>query len=225
VPTHELNRVTLIGAAQVTDELQAMQMPVNSRGWQKERATYGGVLQQQGAGLALNLLLNAERGIAIRRAKRAVGCLLWMDGASRRDIDAAITRHMPSRDGAAYAQAAASRTRDLIDIVIEIAQLVHPEADLVTLADTLPVQLELGVPEGLVPLARIIGQQLTRSDYLQLRDAGYGDVTSIANATDEDLRVALRGSKAKLRLLRDATDRARGDEEIAEIAALLQPTT
>src|SRR5207249_4611233 len=138
--------------------------------------TYGGVLRVQGARAALNLVLNAERGIAVRRAKRAVGCLLWMDGASRRDIDVALTKHMPARDGAAYAQAAASRTRDLIDVILEVAQLVHRDADLAVVADTLPVQLELGVPVRLVSLARLTGQRLTRGDYLRLRDAEFDDV-------------------------------------------------
>lgn len=223
LPAHELNRASIICAAQVTDELQAMQMPVNPRGWQKERGTYGGVLQRQGAGVALNLLLNADRGVAIRGAKRAVGCLLWMDGATRREIDAALTRHMPSRDGASYAQAAAARTRDLIETILEIAQLVHPAVDLTRLAETLPVQLELGVPERLSSLARVIGQRFTRSDYLQLRDAGFVDVASIAAATDDALLVPLNGSRAKLRLLRQAVRELNDSDSAAAIDDLLEP--
>lgn len=144
VPPRQLNRAVLICAAQATEELDAIQVPTNARGWQKERGTYGRVLYQQGAGAALDRLLQGERGVAIRRIKRAVGCLLWMDGANRSEIDAALTRHLPARDAAAAAQAAASRTRDVIDTVLQVTQLKHPTADLSELSERLPVQLELG---------------------------------------------------------------------------------
>lgn len=223
VPAHELNRASIICAAQVTDELDATPMPTNARGWQKERVTYGTVLQQQGARAALNLLLSAERGIAVRRAKRAVGCLLWMDGAPRTEIDAALTRHMPSRDGAAPAQAAASRTRDVIDVVLEVAQLRHPEADLTRLSETLPVQLELGVPEAMVPIARVAAQRLTRGDYLRLGRARFADPAAISAASDDDLLACLDASDTRMQVLRDAAERIREFDTVQDITSLLAP--
>lgn len=221
VPSHELNRASVICAAQITEEVDAVPMPANARGWQKERATYGGVLQQQGARVALNLLLGAERGIAVRRAKRAVGCLLWMDGAPQADIDAALTRHLPSSDAAAHARDAASRTRDVIGTVLEVAQLRHPEADLTQLVEALPVQLELGVPEPMVPIARFAGQRLIRADYLRLRAAGFVDAATIAGATDEALLACLNGNKIKTEMLRDAAKQASAPTELGDITSLL----
>jgi replicative superfamily II helicase len=223
VPAHELNRVSVICAAQVTEELEATQMPVNSRGWKKEQMTYGGVLQQQGAGVALSILFNAERRIAVQRAKRAVGCLLWMDGARRTDIDQAMTRHLPSRDGAAYARDAAARTRDVIDVVLTIAQLRHPTADLSHLSETLPVQLELGVPEEVVPIARVTGQRLTRGEYLRLRAAGLTDAAAIRAASDEELLSCVDGGRQRLQTLRDAADRAPDTQTVQDIVSLLAP--
>jgi helicase len=223
VPPNELNRATVICAAQVSDELEATQMPVNSRGWQKEQMTYGGVLQQQGAGVALNILFSGGRRIAIQRAKRAVGCLLWMDGALRASIDEAITRHIPSRDGAAYARDAASRTRDVIDIVLRIAQLRHPMANLTHLNETLPVQLELGVPGAAVPIARVAGNRLTRGDYLQLQAAGLLDAASIHAASDDELLACVGGRRRRLQAVRDAAARADDTEPAQDIASLLAP--
>jgi helicase len=224
VPLSQLNRAALICAAQATEELDAVQVPTNARGWQKERATYGNVLHQQGAGAALDRLLQAERGIAIRRIKRAVGCLLWMDGASRSDIDAALTRHLPGRDGAAAAQAAASRTRDVIDSVLQVAQLKNPNADLTELSERLPVQLELGVPEPVVPLARVAGQQLRRVDYLQLHAAGLAEPGRVLAAPEADLLSILGGDRRRLDALRDAAARAQDRaDDVIDITSLLAP--
>lgn len=224
IPPQQLNRAALICAAQVTEELEAVQVPVNARGWQKERGTYGSVLHQQGAGAALDRMLQAERGIAIRRLKRAVGCLLWMDGASRSDIDAALTRHLPTRDGAAAAQAAASRTRDVIDTVLQVAQLKHPTADLAALSERLAVQLELGVPEPAVPLARFAGQQLRRVDYLRLHAAGLAEPRRVLDAEEDDLLRLLDDDERRLRAVLDAAGRAHDrTDDVVDIASLLAP--
>ena len=224
VPSQQLNRAALICAAQVTEELEAVQVPFNARGWQKERDTYGSVLHQQGAGAALDRLLQAERGIAIRRLKRAVGCLLWMDGASRSDIDAALTRHLPTRDGAAAAQASASRTRDVIDTVLQVAQLKHPTADLAAFSERLPVQLELGVPEPVVPLARFAGQQLRRADYLRLRKADLAEPNRVLEADEAELGGLLDGDERRLRIVLDAARRAQDRaDEVVDITSLLAP--
>jgi hypothetical protein len=223
LPAAGINRAALICAAQLTDELEATLMPVNARGWQKERATYGTVLANQGAGHALDFLLGGDRVTAARRAKRAVACLLWMDGASRRDLDRALTQHMPSSDAAGYAQAAASRTRDVIDVVLEVGQLTHPEADLHGLSSTLPIQLELGIPSEMCPLGRRLSQTLTRSQYLSLRDGGYATPDAIAAAPDEDLLGCLDDDRRRLRRLREAASQVASGGGEMDIAALLAP--
>ena len=224
VPPNQLNRTALICAAQATDELDAVQIPTNARGWQKERATYGGVLYQQGAGAALDRLLQAERGLAIRRIKRAVACLLWMDGVNRSQIDAVLTRHLPTRDGAAAAQAAASRTRDVIDTVLQVAQLKHPTADLAELSECLPVQLELRVPEALVPLARAAGQHLRRVDYLRLHAAGLAEPARVLETPEAELLTLVGDDHRRLHALLDAATRAHNSaDDVVDITSLLAP--
>lgn len=74
-----LNRVTIIAAAQLTDETATARPQVNGRGWQTERAIYFGELQRHGiAGPVLTALPGPERKTAAERAKRAVACMLWM---------------------------------------------------------------------------------------------------------------------------------------------------
>lgn len=221
--TTAINRTALVCAAQVTEELEATLMPVNARGWQKECATYGGVLAQQRAGIALDLLLATERVAAAARVKRAVACLLWMDGASRRDLDAALTKHMPSHDAAGYAQAAAARTRDVIDVVLEVARLTHPDADLGELGTALPVQLELGVPQAMAPLARRLGQDLTRSQYLRLHAKGFTGPDAVVAADDDDLLSCLDGDRRQLQRLRRVTSEAAAQDVDMDIATLLAP--
>lgn len=226
VPARDLNRTSIICAAQVTDELEATQMPMNGRGWKKELATYGGVLEQQGAGAALNVLLSGNHVSAARRVKRAVGCLLWMDGVPRAQIDQVLTRHLPSSDGASYAQGAASRTRDVIDIVLDVAQHRHADVDLSSLRASLPVQLELGVPQSLVPVASSAGQRLTRTDYLRLRAANFAEAAAASAATDAELLACVDNSTVKLVVLRDACESITQVGAIGDIVALLEaPST
>jgi len=223
IPTGALNRAAIVCGAQVTDELEATFMPVNAKGWQKECSTYGNVLTQQRAGTAVDLLLATERKSAAARAKRAVACLLWMDGASRGDLDTALTQHMPTRDAAGYAQAAASRTRDVIDVVLEVARLTHLDADLQDLSADLPVQLELGIPRSITSLGRRLGQELNRSQYLRLHAKGFTGSEAVAAANDDALLWCLDGDRQRLRRLqRVASETGAGDVDM-DIASLLAP--
>ena len=68
-------------------------------------------------------------------------------------------------------RAVASRTQDIIGAIIDMAAVIHPTADLARLAELLPVQLELGIPAELAPLA-LAGAGLAREHYLSLVSAG-----------------------------------------------------
>jgi ATP-dependent DNA helicase len=87
-----------------------------------------------------------DRTTMIRRAKRAVCCLLWMGGTPVAKVEARLTRHLPNHDAVGAVRQTVSRTRDVIGTVTEIAQPVHPGADISKLAQHFAVQLELGVP-------------------------------------------------------------------------------
>jgi hypothetical protein len=147
-----------------------------------------------------------------------------MDGVSRRDLDAALTKHMPSRDAAGYAQAVASRrTRDVIDVVLEVARLTHPDVDLGELSTAVPVQLELGIPQAMAPLTRRLGQDLSRSQYLRLHARGFTGPDAVAAAEDDDLLSCLEGDRRKLHWLRHVTSVTATQDVDIDIAALLIP--
>ncbi|WP_433221454.1 DEAD/DEAH box helicase [Dactylosporangium sp. CS-047395] len=217
-----LNRVTIIAAAQLTDEVASARPPVNGRGWQKEQATYGGELQRHGiAGPVLAALPGPERKTAAERAKRAVACMLWMAGLPVGRIEQQLMIHMPSKDAAGVARASADRTQSVVGTVIDIARCLHPEADLDDLARLLPVQLEFGIPAELVPLALHAGAALDRTDYLRLATRSLVDPAAIADAEDEPLLACLNSNTSKLDLLRRAARAARDGADSTDFADLL----
>jgi hypothetical protein len=78
--------------------------------------------------------------------------------------------------------------------------------------DDLALQLELGVPKDVLPLARDLGAELTRGDYLALHRSGLVDWAHVKSARDEQL-VGLLG-RPKADLLMDAAGKhAAADSE------------
>lgn len=224
LPAVEVNRASLICAAQITEEVSEVRMPINAKGWQKELATYGAVLIQQKSGIALDSLRQTDRTTAATRVKRAVACLLWMDGVPRSQLDTILTRHMPDKDAAGHAQAVAARSRDVIEVVLEVAQLRHPTTDFEHLRTTLPVQLELGIPRAISGLGRHLGQRLTRSNYLRLITAGYSTSDAIRIASDGELLACLDNDRIRLDLVRNAIPEPDGVDQ-TDITALLESPT
>jgi helicase len=217
-----LNRVTIIAAAQLTDEAATARPPVNGRGWQREQATYFGELQRHRiAGPVLSAFPGPERKTAAERAKRAVACMLWMAGLPIGRIEHQLMLHMPSKDAAGAARASADRTQSVVSTVIDIARCLHPEADLDDLGRLLPVQLEYGVPAELVPLAQHAGAALGRTDYLRLAAKPLTDPTAILDASDDVLLQCLNGDKTKLPMLRQAARAAYDRDDSTDFADLL----
>lgn len=115
-------------------------------------------------------------------------------------------------------------TKDVIDTVLQVAQLKHPTADLAALSERLPVQLELGVPEPVVALARFAGQQLRRIDYLRLYAAGLAEPRRVLEADEADLLRLVDDDERRLRALVDAAGRAQDRaDEVVDITNLLAP--
>lgn len=189
--TDELNRATLIVVAQLTEEVEQVQFPLNYKGYRAEMSTFGPELQRQRvAGAAMTALQRAAPGqqhIAAKRAKKAVACLLWTTGIPAASFEPALMKHMKDRDAIGPVRAVTSRTRDVIDTVIAIAREAHPEAELDALAELLPVQLELGVPANIVWLARTAGAAIPRQAYLNLSNRELTSPDAIHAATDEVL--------------------------------------
>lgn len=118
-----LNRVTIIAAAQLTDEAATARPPVNGKGWQKEQTTYLGELQRHGlASPVLAALPAPERKTAAERAKRAVACMMWMAGVPIGHIERQLTVHLGLKDAAGATRASADRTQSVVGTVIDIAR-------------------------------------------------------------------------------------------------------
>jgi hypothetical protein len=221
----QLNRVTLIGAAQLTNELEEIRLPVNGKGWQKEQSTFFGELMRHNPAPSLVSAMSSasDRKVSIGRAKRAVACLLWMGGVPIAQIEALLTRHLPSRDAAGPIRQAARRTRDVIGTVVDIARFFHPTADLERLAELLPAQLELGVPLELAPLALQAGNQLGRQDYLLLKENGLLTAEAVLAAEDELLLSCVGNSAARLAVLREAAVAVVAASTVPDFTDVLEP--
>lgn len=219
----EINRATLISAAQLTAELDDLRLPVNTRGWRPEQATFYTELRRHRISpTVLDALTGVpDRRVAITRAKRAVTCLLWMGGVHIADIERLITRHLPTHDAAGPARNVASRTHDVISTVIDIAHHLHPTTDLAHLTHHLPAQLELGIPLGLIPLATHAGNTLGRPDYLNLLGNDLATPQAVLAATDDELLACLSGSHTRLRILRDAAAEAAAVQNLPDFAEIL----
>jgi helicase len=187
----ELNRATIITIAQLTEEVDQVLFPVSYKGYQSELRTFLPELQRQEAGhIAVQSLSNGahnEPSKTACRAKKAVASLLWMNGTPAAQFEPLIMQHLPGRDAVGPVRALTSRTRDVIDTVIAIAQEIHPNTDLDKLADVLPVQLELGVPLEVVPIAKVAGATLPRQVYLNLAAGNLTNPEAILNADHDTL--------------------------------------
>ena len=105
---------------------------------------------------------------------------------------------MPSAAG--NIRSVASRTRDVIDAVVQVGLFNgHSLLESVN-SDDLGVQLEFGIPEEIVGLAQTLGTELNRGEYLALRNAGLVTVDQLVAAGPEVL-VPILGEEHALRVL------------------------
>ena len=203
----QLNRATLVTAAQLTAELDETRLTVNVKGVRRELGTFIAELQrQQAAPSVINGLSHGatDNVTVAARAKKAVACLLWMYGVPASRLEQAIMQHYFDRNAIGPIRAVAARTQDVIGLVIDMATLIHPTADLVQLATLMPIQLELGIPADLAPLAAA-GADLAREQYLSLAAVGLHTPGHIHEADDDTLLKCVGGDKQRLRALREST--------------------
>jgi helicase len=179
---------SVLALVQLTAELDEVFMPVNTRGWRKEAASWYGELSGRGASNAvLGALRQSGDGVVVaRRAKRALGCLLWVSGVPRSDIEALLMRHHRDNAVAGPVQGTVNRTIDLLPTTLRALEFVH-DADLSELEADLLLRLQLGIPSELAGLGVLWGDRLTRPQYLALGEAG---ITSLASADSDAARIA-----------------------------------
>ncbi|MFE3400326.1 DEAD/DEAH box helicase [Streptomyces anulatus] len=187
VPADSVNHATLICAAQLTTELRDVRFDRVPRSAYKQHARLAAWLRKRGvAETVCSRLIGppSRNGSGIGPARRAIACLMWAEGINLAGIERAIAdqekRTRPEFPGPV--QQTAQRAADVIATVIEIALLVHPTVDLGDLPDTLPTQLELGIVEGLVPIAWNTEVPLGRPVYLSLARAGLTSPAAILAA-------------------------------------------
>jgi helicase len=219
----QLNRATIIAAAQVTEELDDTRLTVNIKGVRKELGTFITELQRQGVASAVLDALSRgapSQVVVAARAKKAVACLLWMQGVPAAQLERIVMQHYFDRSAIGPIRTVASRTQDVIGTILDMAAVIHPTADLARLADLLPVQLELGVPAELAPLATA-GAGLVREHYLNLMSAGLTTPELTDQADDETLLKHVGGSRQRLRTLREAVKQRLEDAAVPTLAEAL----
>ena len=201
----------LVVLAQVTLELDALRIRTHTRSRQ-EQSRWPQMLMHLGTPPQLLRGLHVGGGTPVVRAKRAAACLLFISPTPLADIEARLLQHTPDRSAAGPIRQVAARTRDVIDVVANIATYYGKTLTDARAVDDLSLQLELGIPREALPLARSIGAQLTRGDYLALLRMGVVDWSSVASAEQEPLVSILGQAKADL-LVRTAEEHAAPGQE------------
>lgn len=185
----EINDQTLIAIVQLTCEMDNLYFPLNKKSKYKEPQTWSEELRRQGVALSvLNSLsrFTDEEHQTTLRAKKAVACLLWMSPLSLVEIERILTQFGGSLDGAAGdIRSVQTRSCDLLQIVIRIADILHPDLDLSKRAPRLLARLETGAGSEVADLAAVLGSNLARSDYQHLLNAGLCTIKAVENASDE----------------------------------------
>jgi replicative superfamily II helicase len=198
-----LTEAALLATTQITLELDGIVFPVHRRSTQ-ERDRWQRNLRAAGLPPALlSAILQGDEGTV--RAKRTAAVLMWVRGVDLREIERELLQHMRGDDAAGAIRSAADRTRDLLPTVVRVAEIVNGLSDerLATTTESLLLRLELGLPDNLVTVARLVGARLTRGAYLALSRAGLTTEEAVGRAEDSELERIL-GNKSAVSVLRKA---------------------
>ncbi|GAA1035659.1 caspase family protein [Streptomyces murinus] len=216
VPADQINRATLICAAQLTSELDDPRFrQLGDKPYREQSRLAAQLAERHVAESVLSKLLSApyRSGIGIGHARRSLACLMWTEGVRLANIERAISHQSTKtrREAVGPIQAAVQRAADVITTVVEIACFVHATADLGDLPDTLPTQLELGIDTGLIPVAWRTEVPIRRSFYLSLARAGLTSPEAILAASPGLLLDCLGGDSERGRVMREAAAAAQDE--------------
>jgi replicative superfamily II helicase len=226
-----LNDATLIAAAQISVELDAVYFPLNKSSKYKEPETWHDQLTRQGIARsvenALDRFSSGQHTRTLRR-KKACSCLMWMSANPIDDIERALMQFSRGDTAAGPIRGVAERTRDLIPTVCEVAQLLHPGLDLEARSRMLVACLQLGIPVAAAELGWAFGGDLQRGDYLRLVKANLGGLDALDKAKDEQLAAVL-GDVRKVALVRaglkSAQETAAKQKPAPRLEDLMPPPT
>jgi helicase len=177
----------LITLAQVTAEADAVYLPIHKRSRQ-EQSRWPATLVQDGASPNLVHGLHVGGGETLPRAKRAVACLYYMSRSPLSVIEQELTQHMRDGSIAGPVRGVSARTRDVIGAVGKIAEFRGYEIEPTVSLDDLLLRLELGLPQESVQLARVLGNFLSRGEYLRLLSRGVVSSDQLKNASADEFR-------------------------------------
>jgi replicative superfamily II helicase len=195
----ELSPSDVVTLAQVTVELEPLYIPANRRSRQ-EQQRWPLMLQQLGVAYGLLNALHVGGGNPFTATKRAVACLLLMSSRPMAEVERILLQHTRDRSASGQIRQVSARTRDVIDAVVQVATFNgHSIREGLNIED-LGIQLALGLPESLVALARTIGAELNRGEYLTLLNAGISNAQQIVEVGTAGL-TPLIGAAASERLL------------------------
>jgi len=204
----EITDPALIAISQLTVELDNVLFPVNRKSTRSEPQTWHGELQRQP--IPQHVLRAFYHNVkdqvdATLRAKKAVACLLWITDQPLATIEAAMTQFSGGTNTAAGAvRSVASRSCDVLPVVADIAQFLHPDLDLGDRIRRLTIRLEIGIPARALSIGEFTGSTLSRPDYQRLIAAGLIDWEAVEKAGDEQLLACVDGSSIKLEAIRKA---------------------
>jgi hypothetical protein len=184
-----------------------MLFPINRKSTRKEPAHWRGQLAQQGIPSTVLGALSADvadRFTSTLRAKRAVSCLYYIAGTPMSTIEEQMLQFGGGFNASGPIVAVADRTADVLGTAARVAAILHPGLDLADRSDRLLVRLSLGVPGGVVDIARHARGALTRSDYMALHSEGLGSREAAMASDDAQLLSALGNDPTKVTTVRRA---------------------
>lgn len=187
----------VLALIQLTVELDDVYLPTHKIS-HKERNRWSALLQKYVRDPTVsNAVLSGQT--APVRAKRFSAALLWILGTEIESIERTLARHYPQDYGGPI-RAVSERCRDMLSATGRILAIVlgGDASSLGEVVDALTVRLELGIPGKAVALGKLLGNRLSRGDYLKLLRANLVEATTLRTSTDEHLlSVLVDPSKVK----------------------------
>jgi helicase len=210
VPPTLLDDYTLVALTQLTEELDDddVYFPLNKKSKRKEPAAWFGALQQRRVNDIVIQALQYNATFAHHstlRAKKATGCFLWMDGRARQDVERILMQFDRNQAAAGPLNSVVNRMLDILPTVIRVAEVLH-NADLSERESQLMLRLQLGLPAPLVPLAAVMGTDLSRPQYLALHRAHLTTTDQLKGADPEQLLAVADGDEDVCQLILDAAE-------------------
>lgn len=228
ISASQLNLPTLLAVAQVSEELDRTRLTVNAKGVRAELSTFLNGLRSRGvAPSALDAFsIGAANSVAVAaRAKKAMAALLWVNGIGVGQIETYVMQRYRDRNASGPIAQVVSRTRDVIDTILDMAIEIYPTLVLDAECTILPLRLDLGIPQQCVALA-LAGADLRRDEYRALADSGLlGDGSEHLWEVDDDrLLDLLGGDRERLARLRQAAADA-AETEVPDLDDLMPANT